>query len=354
MPGPNPTRRPSIRKIAAEVGLSPMAVSLALRDAPGISAATRQRVRAKAAEMGYYPDPELVHLSTLMRTGRPPGFHSTLAFLNVFPERDRSRWEAYLHGLFEGAKARAERIGYRLEEFWTREPGLSARRLSSILFTRGIKGVLLPVLHEDMAVPDLDWSRFTVVTLTDSPTIHGMLRVAPDNAYAMNLGLSEIARLGYTRPALLVPAALDERTRRMQSSVFARWIWENRLGHELLELRDLSRREFVAWLEACRPDVVFCPHADPFGAWWRAWAATKEEPPAFVSLAWSSWLASFAGMDKCTANIGGHGVDMLVAALNRGETGLKPDAPTLHVPGLWRDGPSCPPAAERRARLHGS
>ncbi len=45
----------NVRKIAQELGLSPAAVSLALRDDPSVSEETRKRVLEKAIEMGYVP-----------------------------------------------------------------------------------------------------------------------------------------------------------------------------------------------------------------------------------------------------------------------------------------------------------
>src|SRR5258706_6077839 len=45
-----------LKDIAARGGVSVMTVSKVLRDAPDISAATKARVRALAAEMGYMPD----------------------------------------------------------------------------------------------------------------------------------------------------------------------------------------------------------------------------------------------------------------------------------------------------------
>jgi len=49
-------RRPRLEDVAARVGLSPASVSMVLSGAPGPSAATRERVLAAAAELGYRPD----------------------------------------------------------------------------------------------------------------------------------------------------------------------------------------------------------------------------------------------------------------------------------------------------------
>lgn len=51
-----PARRPRLDDVAAEVGVSPATVSLVLRGVAGPSAATRERVLAAAARLGYRPD----------------------------------------------------------------------------------------------------------------------------------------------------------------------------------------------------------------------------------------------------------------------------------------------------------
>src|SRR6201996_9206008 len=48
--------RPTMRDVAAHVGVSQTLVSLVLRNAPGASAETRERVLHAAAELGYRPD----------------------------------------------------------------------------------------------------------------------------------------------------------------------------------------------------------------------------------------------------------------------------------------------------------
>ncbi len=51
-----PDRRPTLADVAARSGVSTALASIVLRDAPGASAATRERVRAAAEQLGYRPD----------------------------------------------------------------------------------------------------------------------------------------------------------------------------------------------------------------------------------------------------------------------------------------------------------
>ena len=49
-------RRPTLEDVAARAGVSRALVSIVIRDAPGASPATRERVRRAADELGYQPD----------------------------------------------------------------------------------------------------------------------------------------------------------------------------------------------------------------------------------------------------------------------------------------------------------
>ena len=50
------SRRPTLADVAARASVSVALVSIVMRDAPGASAATRERVRRAAEELGYRPD----------------------------------------------------------------------------------------------------------------------------------------------------------------------------------------------------------------------------------------------------------------------------------------------------------
>jgi DNA-binding LacI/PurR family transcriptional regulator len=60
-----PPRRVTLADVAGRAGVSPALASIVMRDAPGASAASRQRVLAVAAELGYRPDVRARSLASL-------------------------------------------------------------------------------------------------------------------------------------------------------------------------------------------------------------------------------------------------------------------------------------------------
>ena len=82
---------------------------------------------------------------------------------NKSPRANGWRMSACTRDYFDGASQRAKERGYRLETLWLSEPGMSGQRMSNILWTRGIHGVLLPP-QEALTSIDLDWDSLSSVT----------------------------------------------------------------------------------------------------------------------------------------------------------------------------------------------
>ncbi|GAA4553218.1 LacI family DNA-binding transcriptional regulator [Pseudonocardia xishanensis] len=89
------SRRPTLKDVAALAGVSRATASLVIRDERGPSAASRERVRAAAAALGYVPDPA----AQLLRRGR-----SGLLGV-VFTARDAFHADL-LDGVYPAAEAR--------------------------------------------------------------------------------------------------------------------------------------------------------------------------------------------------------------------------------------------------------
>ena len=135
---------PTVRQLAELAGVSRTTVSLALRNHPSISLPTRERIRVLADTHGYVLDPLYARLMGQLRVRRADRPTEKLAFLTSWPERDEWYQKAYNdRNYYKGACERAAKLGYEIEVFWAKEPGMTARRLSKILHTRSIRGVII-------------------------------------------------------------------------------------------------------------------------------------------------------------------------------------------------------------------
>lgn len=134
--------RTTIRDVARALGVSHTTVSMALRNDPRILPATRQKVNQAAVRLGYRSDPIVSELMAQLRASRARSNEVPLAFLTAWPTRDGWRKVMDHVDFFKGALARATELGYGLDEFWLREPGMTPQRMTSILRTRGIRGSL--------------------------------------------------------------------------------------------------------------------------------------------------------------------------------------------------------------------
>ena len=168
----------TLQQIARTAGCSLATVSYALRADARIRPETRALVQEVAKQLGYRPNPRFSALMSHIRRSRPVAAGERIAFVWVHTPRTEWAKDPFLQRVFFGAKARAEALGYGLEQFWTAERGITDRRLSQVMKSRGIVGVLLsPVMHEAEVTLALEWSCF-------APAVIGSARWNPELHHA--------------------------------------------------------------------------------------------------------------------------------------------------------------------------
>jgi DNA-binding LacI/PurR family transcriptional regulator len=178
---PGPERRPTLADVAARAGVSTALVSIVMRDAPGASAATRERVRRAAGEIGYRPDSR----ARLLRSSR-----SRLLGV-VFGVQ-----EAFHGDLVSGLYAAAERAGYEVA-LSAVTPGRDEQRaVDSLLQDRCEALVLLGPRSPAATLVDLA-ARLPVVVVTRPvrSTTVDVVRTADDEG--MRLAVDHLVALGH-------------------------------------------------------------------------------------------------------------------------------------------------------------
>jgi DNA-binding LacI/PurR family transcriptional regulator len=132
--------RPTMRDVAAHVGVSQSLVSLVFRNAPGASAETRERVLRGAAELGYRVDTAAQvlrrsrsrHIGVLFTMRQPFDVDLVEA---IYPAAERHGYRVVLGALGPGRderKAVEELLAYRCEAMILLGPTTEAAQLAAV------------------------------------------------------------------------------------------------------------------------------------------------------------------------------------------------------------------------------
>jgi DNA-binding LacI/PurR family transcriptional regulator len=321
-----------MRSLASAAGVSPTAVSLALRSDPSIPARTRNRIQRIARAHGYRPDPVLTHLMQHLRSSRTT---RAVANLAVFAPLQ----VPFTHRLVAGAEARAARLGYALNRIDLNPFQGQPAALTRILLARGIAGLLLapsacPSDYSEL----IDWSKFAAVAMTYSvfaPRVHRVVTHHYDNA-VRTFGL--LQERGCTRIGLAMAHDLEIRANHSYSGAYARIAaTAGGLIAPILFVDTASRREIQEWFDSFQPDaIVVANSVDVRECLLPALGLRRCIKTAFASLD-DEVNSEIAGIDQLFETVGSHAVDALVTQLHCNEFGL-PAHPTIGmVEGQWSE-----------------
>ena len=329
-----------MRAIAERAGVTRQTVSLAMRDHRSLPAETRRRIQALAREMGYRPNPLFTALMEHVREGKPKTNLATIAYVTAHPTRDGWRKRGNIHlEYFAGASERAKQRGYRLEEFWAREEGMTGRRASTILLTRNIRGLLLAPVIQPRGHLSLDWPQFAVATLGYSvwrPNVH---RVVVNHFHMTNTAFRRLQKLGYRRIGLILERRVNERTDHFYTAAFLdcqlRVPRTNRIAPLLLDKWD--ERTIRKWLERNRPDAIVT-HYNGILQWIRSCGLRVPQDVGVVHLSQSETKPGWACIDVKGPVVGAAGMDLVIEQLQRNEFGIPTHPQIVMIEPSWVDG----------------
>jgi LacI family transcriptional regulator len=339
-------------EIAHELGVASSTVSRALRGDPRISGETRQRVEALAKKTGYQPNPLVSALMASRRRRGGAGEVDVIALVTNYGGRENWRSKEVCRWEYEGIVARASALGFRVEIFSLGDYGGDANRLVATLRARGIRGVLLGFSRDEVPHEAFHTEGFAVAglsayfrsTVVDRANFHGF--------YNVQLALQQMHRLGYRRPALVVPDLNNQISNNLWSGAFLDWQLR-------LPLRDRcaphipnnaeDSASFYAWLDANRPDSLLV-YKVPVR---RFLAKRGLLVPEHIGVAYlyrtSDEIGAAAGIDGNLSAVGSAALDLVVEKLNANLTGAGSCPKEVLIKGFWRDGATLPPLVHRLA-----
>ncbi|MDF3056511.1 MAG: LacI family transcriptional regulator [Rariglobus sp.] len=332
----------SLGDIAREAGVSRVAVCYALRNSPGVSPATRKRVVEISKRLGYVPDARIASWMASVRDSKKKDL-LPLAWLNTIGDTKTWRQYEFLSPFIEGAQERALHLGYRIDEIWTHQPGMSMARISRMLFQRGIEGVIVtyPATHIR-----LDWKRFVGVAIGGSLLAPRLHRVMADHYYNLLLALKMLKRHGYRRIGICIEQAVDcysAHTLRAAAVYFqATTPKANQIPplfylHRTPEDWPAAKTAIMDWLSINKPDVVVCQSSRMLACVEEAGYRVPEQV-GVVHLATDDDVADWAGVSSNRRMVGATAVELAVSLVRNRQFGVPEMAPDTTIRGSWHPG----------------
>jgi DNA-binding LacI/PurR family transcriptional regulator len=334
-------KKVTMADVARALNVHPSTVSLALKKDLRIPEATQQRVQKVANDMGYRPNPYVSALIAQRRKQSPDTATATLAFITEFETRDG--WKAsrnYLH-LREFLAQFAGNRGYKVEDFWLHELGLSPERLKQIFETRNIRGAIICPLSGNNDTLAFDFSGMAAVAVGYSLKVPALNRVVIDYFGLVQLAIDALKARGHRRFGFVTSAHIDQRVQHLSKAAYLSQ-WQEDSDNFLfpLVLRHLDLKLFSHWYRNNKPQTILAASRDVF-ALISDWAATASiKIPEELSLV---CLDKQAGGKECGVvqhleKEASATIELLTDRLEHANLGIPEFTQVVQVSGIWEPG----------------
>lgn len=335
-----PTSHPTVRSIAAALGLSRSTVSNALRRQPSVNATTRERVLQAAAAMGYARHPFAAQVMSQLRRGPSKKELGTLGVLELDESERPQGATPFNADLVAGARARAAAMGFAVTQ-WNFGPAndVSLKRIDQILKWRGIEGLLLLPTWTEPDFRDLNWTRLTGIYVDYSIRQPALHTLCSDHFRTLFNALEKARQLGYRRPGFAVSQRENARLDGRWCGAYLGYLHDHPEMTALapLVVDEVKPENFVPWFKKTRPDIVITHWV---GAPEQMRAAGAEIPRTHGYICLNLLLAPphFSGFSLQPKVLGERAVELLISQLAHDERGY-PALPSItQVPSCWLEG----------------
>lgn len=342
----------SIRQLAKLANVAPVTVSMALRNHPRISIETRRRIQKLAAAHNYQVDGKVTELMRSIRKHSPEQFAGSMGLFSLYDVQ--APWKLpnreYLGKIISGMQKRAAELGYRIDNLWLNQPGMTPQRFCGILEARGIEGLLcIGAPKIDSKLPP-ELLRFTIVTVGAS-IVNPVHRVMANCAQDTIQLLSALKERGYRRPGLVVSMENDARTGHLISAIYLHQI---RFVYGLTDTPVFISDEtadvpaFCEWIRSFHTDVIIVS-TEPARLLAKASVAELNlRVPDDIGVAGVGFhfeKTSLSGVQQDQEQLGLQAVDLLFGRLQRRDLGF-PNVPRMQLGvGRWIEGSTLRPAS---------
>jgi len=329
----------TLQQIADKAGVSRMTVSRALRNAPEVAASTRRRIQALADALGYSPDPLIQRLTSHLAHAHRRNEGQVIAWINSYKERRPRKGQIPFVSIYRGAAARAQKLGFQLEEFWLGEPGMTGRKLSRILYQRGIECLILPPVETGVGHLTMDWDKFSPVAVGYSMVVPRLHRVGSHHLHGTREAIRQLYRRGYRRIGLCISKDANLRLDHacLEAMTYYQFRTPKKYWVKTLVQEKFSDEVTLRWLKKEQPDSIishyeWLPETLARGGY----RVPEDVAVAFLNLDYSK--PGVTGIDQRYAIIGETASDLVIGQHYRNEKGIPATPHTVMIEGRWVDG----------------
>jgi len=336
--------------VAAAAKVHQTTVSLALRNDPRLPRDTRQRIRALADSMGYRPDPMLSALNFYRSSRRTAKTPQSIAFVMRARSGGLPAEHFFVDELFlKGARRAAERMGYRIVPFQIANSPADGARLSRVLRSRGISGVIMASLDVSLRELAMDWDCFSALCIESQHLNLSLHTVANNQAGMTRMAVQRLAGLGYRRIGLAVGEIENNSLGKPFTTGYLVGVHEHPpldlIPPFLLRPTDEHPRLAAAltrWVRQNRIDAVLgnwgiLPEMLKAGGW------RVPQDLGLATLDYNPRRGVKAGVRQSHELVGERAVEGLALLMKTNQRGQITLPNTTLIDGIWQDGPELPP-----------
>lgn len=294
-----------------------------------------------ASRLGYVPDAALQSLVAYRKSVRVPPYQSTIAWINNWEKREELRsvksFDEYYHGAFERASA----LGYKLEEFWTRDPKTSPARLAAILHARNIRGLAVAPQEHAGTKLELNFDGFSAIAFGYSlqpVTLH----IVTNHQFMSIIRLvKKLREMGYRRMGLYLSNDWDNKVNHGFISGFMTAQNEipkpDRVPPYLTDA--FTAPDFIGWIKTRNPDIIITQSIiRQVIGWLKEAGMAVPGDIGLADLCARPSIPDVAGIYQNDHLIGATAIDVLVGMMQRNERGLPDTIVYTLVDGVWQPG----------------
>jgi len=326
--------RITLSDLADQLGLHKSTVCRALRDDPQIGKSTRERVHALAGKLDYQRDAALATLSEMR--WRKSEKRSLMNWGFLITELAASFEENKV--FMQHCKDFAHRAGFALSPI-VMPASLTTRELFRQLRARNIRGLVINQIHEESAVPHLDFAG--IQSACEGSVYCGNFFFEPqghriiENTFSSTItALGKIQEQGYRQITFLFRDRLKNSREVMRERAAAALYRED---HPEVNLSIQSITESNTLPGFSKTDAILYSHSVRLE---KIPSIVRGLPHAAMRLTPEDQVMS--GIKRPIRSMAASAVDLLDFQLRRQTMAIESDPHTIQVHSIWQDGTTLP------------